>query len=335
MKKIGLRLVCRVKEEGIMSKFTFLILNYNTSKETEECIRSIEKLKQDGDKIQIVVVDNDSKDDSLTKFNELYTLKKNIHIICNKKNEGFSKGNNYGYQYIWENIDTDFLIMINSDIECRQVDFLKYIKDIYNETHFWVLGPDVYAFHMKIHQNPIRRDLPGLEKQKAELEKQKKTLQNYIQKRNQGKKYVSKFNRQVLEEYFYKYGKRFHLDRLKKGNLNYKNQYENVLLHGSAIIFSRKYIEKYKHVLYPEPFYYGEEDLLYLKCQRNGEKMIYDPRIKVWHAVGASATKTKGKRYTIDREIFQYENYIQTKKMFINVMQNKDFFECDIRSKDK
>ena len=68
MKKIGLRLVCRVKEEGIMSKFTFLILNYNTSKETEECIRSIEKLKQDGDKIQIVVVDNDSKDDSLTKL---------------------------------------------------------------------------------------------------------------------------------------------------------------------------------------------------------------------------------------------------------------------------
>ena len=42
--------------------------------------------------------------------------------------------------------------MINSDIECRQKDFLKRIKEIYTKTHFFVLGPDVYAFRLRIHQ---------------------------------------------------------------------------------------------------------------------------------------------------------------------------------------
>ena len=307
-------------------------MNYKTSRETEKCVVSIEKLKREkGDTVNIVIVDNDSQDDSMRKFHELYDSKSYIHVIHNECNGGFSKGNNYGYKYIWENIDTDFLVMINSDIECHQEEFLINIKEIYEETRFWVLGPDVYAFHMGIHQNPIRRELPGLESQKAELENEKKILQKYRQKKEKGKKYISRFSRQIIEEYLYKVGKKFKLDRLKSNTLNYKNKYENVLLHGSALIFSKQYINKYSHVLYPEPFYYGEEDLLYLKCQRNAEKMVYDPRIKVWHAVGASATNTKGKRYTIEREIFQYENYVQTKELFINVMQNKKYFDDDVR----
>ena len=117
----------------------------------------------------------------------------------------------------------------------------------------------------------------------------------------------------------------------KKNAISYKKSYENVAVHGSAIIFSRAYMKKYKSALYPEPFYYGEEDLLFLKCRRENEKIVYDPRIKVWHSAGASATKAQGARHTLKREIFRYDNLIKTKELLIQVMQDEKYFDTDIR----
>ena len=316
-----------------MCKFAFLILNYNTPIETEKCVRSIESLDIRDDEVQIVIVDNDSHDESIDIFQKIYKEKKYIHIIENTSNEGFSRGNNMGYKYICDEITPDFIVMLNSDIECRQKNFLQNIKRIYDEKNFLVLGPDVYAFHKKIHQSPISSRIPDLKQQKKELKSYLDMLEKCYEKKKQGKKYVSRFNKKVIEEVVYKYGKRFHLERLKKGTLLYNKAYENVVLHGSALIFSREYMNKYMHALYPEPFYYGEEDLLYLKCNRNGDKIVYDPDIKVWHAEGVSARKTKGKKYTVQREIFQYENYISSKKMLIDVWNKKDFFNEDLRNR--
>lgn len=110
-----------------------------------------------------------------------------------------------------------------------------------------------------------------------------------------------------------------------------KKKYENVVIHGSAIIFSREYLNKYIHALYPEPFYYGEEDLLYLKCMRYQSKIVYDPSVKVWHAAGASATNSKGDRCTLKREIFRYENFVKTKELYIEVLKDENFYENEIR----
>ena len=56
--------------------------------------------------------------------------------------------------------------MINSDIECRQKDFLKRIKEIYTKTHFFVLGPDVYAFRLRIPSGVLYvKSLPGIREQ--------------------------------------------------------------------------------------------------------------------------------------------------------------------------
>ena len=315
-----------------MLRFVILILNYKSAKETQLCVQSIENLtKKVSYDVQIVIVDNDSKDGSLKLFHELYEGKSYIHLIANKENGGFSCGNNMGYGYIYENLNAEFVIMINSDIECRQKELLLNIDKIYEETKFSVLGPDVYAYNMKIHQNPIRRNLPGLQAQLEELKSQKQLLKKYQKMESEGKEYVDRNNKKIWEEKIYKIVKRMHLDALKKGTLSYKKKYENIVIHGSAIIFSRKYMDKYIHALYPEPFYYGEEDLLYLKCVRNGDKIIYDPRVKVWHAAGASATNTKGERYTLKREIFRYENFIKTKKLYINVLQDEEYFINEIR----
>ena len=314
-----------------MVRFAFLILNYKSAEETVSCVKSIESLSKEGTDVQIVIVDNDSRDGSLELFHQLYDKKNYIDLIQSEDNAGFSRGNNLGYVYICENLSVDFLIMINSDIECRQKDFLYQIMKIYKETKFQVLGPDVYAYHMKIHQSPIYRNLADIEKQKLELEEQKRTLTKYKQQHATGSEYAKLNSKKALEEKIYLIGKRLRLDVFKKNALSYKKSYENVAVHGSAIIFSRAYMKKYKSALYPEPFYYGEEDLLFLKCRRENEKIVYDPRIKVWHSAGASATKAQGARHTLKREIFRYDNLIKTKELLIQVMQDEKYFDTDIR----
>ena len=314
-----------------MTKFAFLILNYKSTHETEQCVDSIENLEQEENDVQIIIVDNDSQDGCVEHFRKMYKGKKYIHIIENENNAGFSRGNNIGYEYVYENIKPDFLVMINSDIECRQKDFLKRIKEIYTKTHFFVLGPDVYAFRLRIHQSPICKSLPGIREQCQKLKEQREILDKYEKMSAQGKTYVSTDDRKIREEKIFNFVKKYHLDLLKPGVASYKKKYENVVIHGSAIIFSREYLNKYIHALYPEPFYYGEEDLLYLKCMRYQSKIVYDPSVKVWHAAGASATNSKGDRCTLKREIFRYENFVKTKELYIEVLKDENFYENEIR----
>ena len=46
-----------------MTKFAFLILNYKSTHETEQCVDSIENLEQEENDVQIIIVDNDSQNE--------------------------------------------------------------------------------------------------------------------------------------------------------------------------------------------------------------------------------------------------------------------------------
>ena len=51
-----------------MTKFAFLILNYKSTHETEQCVDSIENLEQEENDVQIIIVDNDSQDGGVEHF---------------------------------------------------------------------------------------------------------------------------------------------------------------------------------------------------------------------------------------------------------------------------
>ena len=83
----------------IKIKLSIVILNYNTKNITIEAIKSIETNYPDevqSGEYEIIVADNDSPDDSIQLFNEYekHTKIKSFIICDNKKNLGFSKGNN-------------------------------------------------------------------------------------------------------------------------------------------------------------------------------------------------------------------------------------------------
>ena len=57
-----------------MDKIYFLILNFRTRKETQNCINSIEKLEKAGYESRIVVIDNASGDGSYEQREFMYRV---------------------------------------------------------------------------------------------------------------------------------------------------------------------------------------------------------------------------------------------------------------------
>ena len=74
-----------------MPNTSIIILTYNNLEFTKACIESIKKYTEP-DTYEIIVVDNNSEDDTVSYLKEL----KDITLICNEKNEGFPKGCNIG-----------------------------------------------------------------------------------------------------------------------------------------------------------------------------------------------------------------------------------------------
>ena len=89
---------------------SIIVLSYNTAAITVNCLKSI--LKDKGLKslaYEIIVIDNASTDDSISKINSLDI--KNLTQVVNKKNLGFAQGNNQAAKLAQGN----YLLFLNSD----------------------------------------------------------------------------------------------------------------------------------------------------------------------------------------------------------------------------
>lgn len=73
-------------------QLSVIILNYNVRYFLEQCVLSVLKALENIDG-EIIVIDNNSSDDSCAMMKELFP---NVKLIENKENLGFPKGNNIG-----------------------------------------------------------------------------------------------------------------------------------------------------------------------------------------------------------------------------------------------
>ena len=90
----------------------FVILNYCTFHDTVTCIESIRANTADH---QIVVVDNQSPDDSYESLRKTYRDDERIIIIQAPSNGGFARGNNIGIRKCVE-LGIEHIIVTNSDV---------------------------------------------------------------------------------------------------------------------------------------------------------------------------------------------------------------------------
>ena len=96
-----------------MKKISIVILNYINYKDTIECIESIFEMnyRYEG----IVVVDNNSENESVKILNKKYKDNKKIIIVKARHNYGFAKGNNIGICIARRKFHTDFVFVVNND----------------------------------------------------------------------------------------------------------------------------------------------------------------------------------------------------------------------------
>ena len=88
-----------------------VILNYNGAQITLNCVDSV--LKIDYPNFRVMVVDNASTDDSVTRFKEAFTDPR-IELLINSENEGYAGGNNRGIERALA-AGADYVVILNND----------------------------------------------------------------------------------------------------------------------------------------------------------------------------------------------------------------------------
>ena len=89
---------------------SIIILNYNTADWLENALRSIERFSGKNINLEIIVVDNASKDNSVEMVKQKFPK---VNLIQSSENGGFAKGNNLGIQ----EAQGRYVMLFNSDAE--------------------------------------------------------------------------------------------------------------------------------------------------------------------------------------------------------------------------
>ena len=76
-------------------KISVIIVSYNVKDFICQCIRSVYNSDLKNEDYEIIVIDNDSHDNTINNLEQEFP---NVKIIKNEINEGFSKAVNKGYQ---------------------------------------------------------------------------------------------------------------------------------------------------------------------------------------------------------------------------------------------
>lgn len=129
-------------------ELSIILLNYNNSNMTIDCLKCLKK--QNYINFEIIIVENNSnlkeKKKLFSYISELtQNFQKKIQIIENDKNYGFAKGNNIGIRYS----GGKFILLLNSDTEFES-NFLQKGIRFFRSEKIDIMSPKIIYFHNKI-----------------------------------------------------------------------------------------------------------------------------------------------------------------------------------------
>lgn len=113
-------------------QLSVIILNYNVRYFLEQCVLSVEKAIQHLD-AEIIVIDNNSSDDSCTMMQERFP---HIKLIQNRENSGFPKGNNIAVR----EAQGEYLCILNPDTVVAEDTFEKVLAFAEKQTDLGIVG---------------------------------------------------------------------------------------------------------------------------------------------------------------------------------------------------
>jgi GT2 family glycosyltransferase len=298
-------------------RYAFVILHYGIKSlpDTRECIDSIRQ-RCLGASYKIIVVENGSGDSSAAELAGLYANAADVEIVLAATNLGFANGNNLGCRRAVETVNPAFFIVLNNDTVFIQDDFLARIEELYREKQFDMLGPHIRSKNGD-PQNPMAKPLVTLEVVRAKLAALERELGRL---RAGGRLALFRKNMAFRVKRFFE---SFRCVRLlfirEKRQLRVlsRRPQEHIGLHGSALVFSRKYHDRYGNVFDPRTFMYHEEDILFQRVVRDGLVSLYDPALRIYHKEDRSTDTTLGQG--VQKRCFVLEHRINSLRILEGV----------------
>lgn len=277
---------------------SFIVLHYKNIEETLCCLENLKNIIKN-EKATIIVVDNNT----LNNNDKNKILKYTKDIVLLDKNYGFAKANNKGINYARKKYNSDFYCVINNDVFIYQNDFIKKIHNIYIKYNFDMLGPKIDSpTGESVNPFPVLKNKVDVVKEKDKC-----------------KKLIKIYNSPILTFLLSIYIKAKKIIIQPTKNENGKKIQNKVALHGCAIIFSKKYIEKYNNGFNNETFLFHEEEFLYQRMLKDNLISIYDPQLEVFHKEGSSVNKiTKTVR---QRKLFREKERLKSLELLLIEIQ--------------
>lgn len=285
-----------------MEKIAFVILHYCTLEATLKCVESIIE-KMDMPNYFIVIVDNASPNETGITLQNEYAQQNNIYVIRNEKNLGFARGNNVGYHFA-KNKGASYICMLNNDTCILSKDFGTKIQQVFEQYHYFVLGPDVITREEGNACSPIEPSVMTYEA----IHKRRFSVLIQMILCSIGLDIVG---RKII---------RLFIPRKENQSYDRQRYYLNdIMLHGCFMIFSPLYIEKYEG-LNEQTFLYMEEDILYYEMKRDGNLMLYCPDIHIYHD---ESNATDYAHIGRKRRMFDMKNHYRSMKVIEHMLQQE------------
>lgn len=254
-------------------QFGFVVLNYKNYEETISCVDSI--LGIEDDNYFIVIVDNESPNDSLDVLSRRFGHHAAIHVMGSGKNGGYSYGNNCGIKYLAARGIHD-VIIATSDTLVLSKDILRQLERM-DTPDLGVVGPHIRNLEGDL-QNPMLANINFSYVLNIHFPAIAKILRTIVYG-------LSSSARTAVKEHH----------EQRRGSLA---QNEVFMVHGSFLYLSSHYLERCG-LLDETLFMYGEEDLLAYNCYRSGLRMVYAPAIEVIHKDARSTPGENNNSFTV------------------------------------
>ena len=135
---------------GVIIMLSVVTVNYNDSDTIIDYVNSIISFNSIN---HIIIVDNDSTDDSFNQLFQYYNGIKKVSVIQSGHNGGYGFGNNIGVKYAIENFKSDYVLISNADVEYKDSTISKLLIFMEQEPELAVISPRMLDINKKSVSN--------------------------------------------------------------------------------------------------------------------------------------------------------------------------------------
>lgn len=236
-------------------KIAIIILNWNSENYIFDCIESVQKLEIGNWKIDVVIVDNKSTNQSDELIETRY---KDVKLLRNKENLGFTGGNNVGIEHAMEN-GADYVMLLNSDTIVDKDLLIELIETAESDKQIGIVGPKI--FFASGHE--YKTDYQAKDKGKVIWYAGGKIDWKNVILSHRG------------------------VDEVDQGQ--YDQRQETDFVTGCCVLVKKQVIEKIG-MLDNKYFLYLEDADFCQRAKLAGYKIIYSPKGNVWHLNAGSSS---------------------------------------------